>query len=62
MKRHPSKLYTEINSDNPPNIVGVDIPFNPPENPDYTFDNSQDNSDLRSIALDIYKRAKRISR
>ncbi len=32
------------------NVVGVDIPFNPPSSPDIIIDNNEDNPDFDSIA------------
>lgn len=58
-KRDRKGLYEAAFSGEMKNVVGVDIPFIPPKNPDYVFDNSQYNSDLESVALDILRNAKK---
>jgi len=61
-KRHPKNLYFKDNFSPTPNIVGVDIPFDPPRNPDYVFDNSRDGADLKTVAQHILFSAKRANK
>ncbi|MDH5258133.1 MAG: adenylyl-sulfate kinase [Gammaproteobacteria bacterium] len=39
------------------NVVGVDIPFNLPEDTDLLIDNSQDNVDMDKLAIDVLRKA-----
>ena len=57
-KRDKRKLYKRALNGKVKNVVGVDISFEPPKNPDYIFDNSIDNIDFRAVALDILTKAK----
>ncbi|MGR3175979.1 MAG: adenylyl-sulfate kinase [Candidatus Scalindua sp.] len=58
-RRQNNGLYTRALSGDMKNVVGVDIPFTPPEMPDYVFDNSSDDVDLKSVALDILNKSKK---
>jgi adenylylsulfate kinase len=60
-KRDKKKLYESAFKKKEKNVVGVDIPFTPPENPDYVFDNSLDGTDMKVVALDVLNRARRIT-
>jgi len=42
------------------NVVGVDIPYNPPANVDYVVYNEEDDIDMREIACDILKKGRMI--
>ena len=48
-KRDRKRLYDGKTK----NVIGIDIPFAPPENPDYIFDNSADGVDFQKIAKNI---------
>lgn len=53
MKRDIKNLYNPAFRGEINNVVGVDIPFVPPEEPDFIFENSDDRLDFESIAADI---------
>ncbi len=59
-ERETKGLYAKAFHGEIKNVVGVDIPFRPPQSPDYVFDNSKDNVDFRKVALDILKKAKKV--
>jgi adenylylsulfate kinase len=46
MKRDTKKLYKRAASGDMPNVVGVDIPFPEPTNPDLIIENDIDRSDF----------------
>lgn len=52
-RRH---LYKEAREGRMSNVVGVDIPFAPPEHPDLTFDTGARDSSPDLIAEEIYRR------
>ena len=56
-KRDNKNIYAQAYSGKMKNVVGVDIPFVPPVNPDYIFENHTDNIDMDKIALDILNQA-----
>lgn len=60
-KRDPKGLYRAIISGAIKNVIGVDIPFSAPKNPDYIFDNSKNNVDLEKVALDILNKARALA-
>jgi adenylylsulfate kinase len=53
MGRDNKKLYERAKKGEISNVVGVDIPFQPPYAPDYVLDNNADNSDHRKNAATI---------
>jgi cytidine diphosphoramidate kinase len=55
--RDTKNLYESALSGKTKNVVGVDIPFSPPGNPDMVVDNSRDRSDLASVATTILAEA-----
>ncbi len=55
-KRETKGLYAGADRGQIKNVVGVDIPFTPPANPDYVVDNSSDGADLKSISQDILEK------
>lgn len=59
LERNRKNLYTDALQGKIENVVGVDIPFSPPEKPDYVLDNN-DNIDFNAVAADILARAKRV--
>lgn len=48
-KRNKKNLY----SGKIKNVVGMDVPFDLPKNPDYVFTNTVDNVDFNMVATDI---------
>lgn len=55
--RETKELYAAAYRGEIKNVVGVDIPFTTPKNPDYVLDNSPDNIDFEKAARDILKKA-----
>ena len=55
-RRKPS-LYTPALKGEAKNVIGVDLPYNPPPNPDLVIDNTVDAEDLVEIALKIIETA-----
>ncbi len=55
--RETKGLYAASHRGEIKNVVGVDITFTAPENPDYIFDNSKDNVDFKKAARDILTKA-----
>ena len=53
LKRETKNLYKLANLGKIKNVVGVDIPFKPPKNPDYIFRNTKALSDIKSTAKEI---------
>lgn len=53
LKRDIKNLYAKALSGEIPNVVGVDIPFPEPENPDLIIDNDADRSDFVDLIDDI---------
>jgi len=51
--RDYKKLYASAQQGKMDNVVGIDIPFEKPENPDYVFDNSAEKNDFTDVAADI---------
>ena len=58
-KRDVKDLYGPALQGYLKNVVGVDIPFQSPDNPDFIFDNSKDGVDLKIVATEILDRARR---
>lgn len=52
MRRDKKGLY----SGTVKNVVGLDIPFKPPERPDFVFDNTKDDADFYAVAKQIFSR------
>ena len=57
-KREKKGLYEGAANGKIKNVVGVDIPFIAPKNPDYILENKEDNLDFEKIAMEILVRAK----
>lgn len=58
MKREVKGLYKAAREGGLKNVVGVDIPFTPPANPDFVLNNSSDNVDFKKVAAAILTKAK----
>ncbi|MBQ91007.1 MAG: adenylyl-sulfate kinase [Acidimicrobiaceae bacterium] len=56
-RRDQKNLYAPAFAGETSNVVGVDLPFSPPPNPDYVLDNSADGLDFEAAAADILWRA-----
>ena len=52
-QRETKNLYQSAKSGEMHNVVGIDIPFDVPKNPDYVFENINDLSDLKHFAKEI---------
>ena len=50
-------IYSAAVRGEPQNVIGVDLPFDAPLNPDYIFDNSLERTDMTPIAAKILARA-----
>ena len=57
-QRDVKGLYAKARSGEIKNVVGVDIPFTPPQHPDFVFNNSNNRSDFQDIAREILARIK----
>ena len=57
MKREIKGLYKAAKAGELKNVVGVDIAFAKPSNPDFVLDNSADNVDFKKVASEILKKA-----
>jgi len=57
LKRDIKNLYAPALAGRTKNVVGVDIPFDPPQRPDFVFDNSADEADFDAVAANILERA-----
>ena len=57
IQRDVKNLYRPAMRGETKNVVGVDIPFVPPEAPDWIFDNSPEGIDPRAVAEEILGRA-----
>lgn len=57
-QRDVKNLYARALKGEIKNVVGVDLPLTPPENPDLVIDNSSPRSDFREIAEEILRRAR----
>jgi adenylylsulfate kinase len=57
LKRDIKNLYAPALAGKINNVMGVDLPFSSPDNPDYLFDNSAERQDLENVAADILSRA-----
>ena len=55
-QRETKGLYAAAFAGEIKDVVGVDIEFKPPKNPDYVLDNSKDNIDFEQVALNIIKK------
>lgn len=56
-QRDVKNLYSPAQRGEISNVVGMDIPFTPPPNPDMTIDNREDGIDVKSVARKILTRA-----
>ena len=56
-RRDKKNLYAPALRSEIRNVVGVDIPFTPPANPDMVVDNAPDRDDLRPLAAEILEQA-----
>lgn len=57
-RRDHKNLYAPARRGEIANVIGVDLPFAPPANPDMIVDNSQDGLDLQAVAAEILRRAR----
>jgi adenylylsulfate kinase len=57
MRRDTKNLYASALKGETKNVVGVDIPFVPPSQPDMVFDNSAEGADYSAVANEILTRA-----
>lgn len=57
-KRNPKDLYRKATRGEMTNVVGVDIPFTPPANPDLVIDNGETLVDANTTALEILEAAR----
>tara|TARA_B100001971_G_scaffold91384_1_gene84296 strand:+ start:543 stop:1049 length:507 start_codon:yes stop_codon:yes gene_type:complete len=55
IKRDKKKLYTNALDGNIKNVVGLDIPFEPPKKPDFIIHNNNDRDNFKEIIQDILK-------
>jgi len=58
LKRDKKNIYAPAIRGETKNVVGIDIPFKPPEYPDYILDNNEDEINLYSVAIDIFNKSK----
>ena len=56
-ERDPKELYRSAKAGQIRNVVGIDIPFSPPKNPDWVFDNSKPGLDPGAAAKQILSKA-----
>ena len=56
-RRSPSDLYRRARRGEVSNVIGVDLPFVSPPNPDLIIDNRRETDDFESIAADILAKA-----
>ncbi len=56
-RRDRKNLYAPALRGEKRNVVGIDIPFTPPGNPDMVVDNAPDRQDLRPLAAEILEHA-----
>jgi cytidine diphosphoramidate kinase len=56
-RRDTKNLYGPARRGEIRDVVGVDLPFSPPEQPDMVIDNRRDGIDLAAVAADILRRA-----
>jgi len=59
-KREKKGLYEGAACGKIKNVVGVDIPFSTPQNPDFIFDNSKNDADFSETAREILIKAKQL--
>ncbi len=57
-KRDDKNLYGPALRGETKNVMGVDLPFAPPADPDMVVDNGADGIDLGAVAADILERAR----
>ncbi len=55
-RRHPDALYDRAARGEVANVVGVDIAYEKPENPDFILDNRGDGTDFAQVARDLLGR------
>jgi adenylylsulfate kinase len=53
VRREVKGLYRSAIAGETKHVVGIDIPFNPPKNPDYILDNTEDGANMQKVAIDI---------
>lgn len=58
MKKDPKGLYKKAASGEIDNVVGIQIPFEEPRNPDLVIDNSGFDSNPKQLAVDALNRAR----
>ena len=56
-KRDQKGIYSAAARGELHNVIGVDLPFDAPRNPDYIFDNSPERTDMTPVAAEILARA-----
>lgn len=56
-RRDIKGLYADARSGKIANVVGIDLPFEPPASPDMTIDNQTDRDDLAGVAREVLSRA-----
>ena len=56
-ERDDKDLYAPALRGEIANVIGVDLPFTPPADPDLVVDNSRDGGDLDALAAQILKKA-----
>ena len=56
-RRDTKDLYGPAQRGEVKNVIGVDLPFVPPEAPDLVVDNSEDRDDFEPLAKDILRQA-----
>ena len=55
-RRNQKGLYADAREGRVRNVVGMDIPFEPPENPDCVFDNDDEAADLSGSVRELIAR------
>jgi adenylylsulfate kinase-like enzyme len=58
IRRNQKGLYTAALQGKIRNVAGIDLPFAPPENPDYLFENNADREGFSDIVGEIYEKMK----
>ena len=52
-RRDNKNIYARAFDGKLPDVVGVDLPFDPPSDPDFRIDNTADRSDFAEVASDV---------
>jgi adenylylsulfate kinase-like enzyme len=55
LQRDQKGLYSGARNGTLRDVVGVDIPFEPPRNPDYVIDDNRPLADLEQIVADLLR-------